>query len=227
MQKLIKSNVQALLKLPLFSEIKEDDLLVMLDCLGAFIKDYKKDEYIYLCNEDIESIGIILSGKVQMIREDMWGNKTILVNMISPELFGETSTCGSSMNATVSFEAVEESTILFVPFKKVMNSCPVTCEYHHKVIKNMVTLIADKNVRLMQKIDVTSKKTLREKIAAYLTLQAEKYNSMEFNLDMGRVQFAHYLNADRSAVTRELNQMAEEGLIEFHKNSFRIIGKLA
>lgn len=226
MKKLINDYVKDLIDCPLFIGIKEEDLKAMLRCIGAYVKEYKKNEYIFLCNDNIDSVGIIMSGKVQMIQEDMWGNKAILLNMTQKELFGETFTCGNNLNATVSFMAVEESIIIFLPFEKVMHYCSLDCIFHHRMIENMVTLIANKNTLIMDKINVMSKKTLREKIAAYLTLQAERNNSVYFDIDLGRMQLAEYLNADRSALTRELNAMAHDGFIDFNKNSFHILKEL-
>lgn len=87
----------------------------------------------------------------------------------------------------------------------------------------MVTIIASKNVTLMDKVDVISKKTLREKIATYLLQEAGKQNSPYLDIPLGRVQLAEYLCADRSALTRELKMMKEEGFIDFDKNSFHIL----
>ncbi|MFW5629709.1 MAG: Crp/Fnr family transcriptional regulator [Acetivibrio ethanolgignens] len=226
MTKRMEGYIPELNKMPLFSGIKEDDIVNVLSCLGAFRKEYKKREYIILCDDDVHSVGVILHGKVQMLREDMWGNKSILTSMITGELFGETFACGSLLRSTVSFLAVEETRVLFLPFEKMMKSCTMSCIFHHRLIENMVTLIADKNVQLMEKIDIISKNSLREKILAYLLFQEEHQQSPYIESPLGRVQLAEYLHADRSALTRELNLMKKDGLIDFEKNSFRITGKL-
>ena len=75
----------------------------------------------------------------------------------------------------------------------------------------------------MEKIEVTSKKSLREKILAYLSIQSQRNNSTYFEIPLGRVELAEYLCADRSALTRELNNMRNEGIIDFDKNTFRIL----
>lgn len=223
---MISEYKEKLLLFPLFYGIKDVDLGGMLTCLNANIREFEKDEYVYRDQEEIKSIGIIIKGRVQMIREDMWGNKAILVNMAESELFGETFACGSNMNASVSFVSMEDSIILFLPFERVMHSCSMTCVFHHRMIENMVRLIADKNALLMEKIDIISKKTLREKIATFLACQAEKNESRTFDIHMGRIELAEYLHADRSALTRELNAMQTEGLISFEKKRFQILKRL-
>ena len=87
----------------------------------------------------------------------------------------------------------------------------------------MVRLISAKNVTLIQKIEVISKKTLREKILAYLSIQAQVQGTRYFEIPLGRVELADYLCADRSALTRELSSMKADGLIDFDKNVFRIL----
>jgi CRP-like cAMP-binding protein len=139
------------------------------------------------------------------------------------ELFGESFSCGMDRNATVSFWTTTDSKILFLSFRRIMCSCSMSCKFHHRLIENMVTLIAKKNVALMDKVDILSKKTLREKIATYLLQEAGKQNNSYFDIPLGRVQLAEYLCADRSALTRELNTMRDEGLIEYDRNTFHIL----
>ncbi len=212
--------------IPLFSGIAPKDLSAMLGCLGVHLKSFEKGEYIYLRDNDILSVGVVLSGTVQMIREDVWGNKALLVNMKKGELFGETFVCGDLHNRLVSFVAGGKAVVLFAPFKRVISSCSQSCAFHRRLIENLIVAIADKNVTLMEKVDIISKRSLREKIFEYLSLRAEYAGKMSFDIPLGRVQLAEYLHADRSALTRELNLMAEEGLIDFHRNTFRILKSL-
>jgi len=226
MQNFCKDYYPELLSMPLFCGIEEKDMETMLNCLCAYISEYKKDRYIILCQDEVKVVGIILSGKVQMIREDLWGNKTLLVSMGKGELFGETFSFGEHRKATVSFLASEDAKVLFLSFGHIMQTCSMACKFHHRLIENMVTLIASKNIALMDKVDILSKKTLREKIATYLLQQVGKQDKTYFDIPYGRVQLAEYLCADRSALTRELNTMRDEGLIEYDKNSFHILKNL-
>lgn len=88
----------------------------------------------------------------------------------------------------------------------------------------MVSLIADKNKQLMEKLAIISQKTLRKKILTYLSLQIQQNNGKnKFTIPLGRLELANYLNVDRSALTRELNNMKKEGIIDYSKNTFKII----
>ena len=213
-------------EIPLFNNMTEEDIDSSLKGVGAFFKEYKKDEFISLENDKLRCVGCILEGSVQMVREDIWGNKAMLILIGKNELFGETFACGSDTTAYVSFVANEMTKVLFLPFDRVLHTCSSACGHHQSLLTNMITLIAEKNARLMAKIDVISKKSLREKIAAYLMLEASNQNSKYITIPLGRVQLAEYLNVDRSALTRELNQMRDEGLIDFHKNTFRILKEI-
>lgn len=226
MQNFCKDYFPELLSMPIFYGIEEKNMETMLNCLGAYIREYNRNRYIILYQDEVKVVGIILSGKVQMIREDLWGNKTLLVSMCKGELFGETFSCGAHRKSTVSFLASADAKILFLSFGHIMQTCSMACKFHHRLIENMVTLIASKNIALMDKVDILSKKTLREKIATYLMQQAGKQNKTYFDIPYGRVQLAEYLCADRSALTRELSTMRDEGLIEYEKKSFHILKNL-
>lgn len=216
-------DMRQLTRLPLFSGIREEQLPIMLECLGGYQKCYQKNEIIYLESHEVRNVGAILSGTVHMIKEDSEGYKTLFISMKAGELFGESFACGSHLDSQVSFLAAEPCTILFLPFYRVIHSCKMTCTFHHRLIENMVRMIGDKNVRLMNKIEITSKKTLREKILAYLRLQAKAQNCSPFTIPFGRLELADYLCADRSALTRELSAMKRDGLINYQKNTFELL----
>lgn len=207
---------------PLFHGIEPNNLKAMLGCTGYHIGYFEKGETIAFEEEHIRHIGIILSGAVDMIKEDLWGNKTMLVRMRKDELFGETFACGSDTLSVVTFVVSEKAKIIFLPFQKIMHTCKMTCVFHHRLIENMVQVIAAKNRDLMRKVEVISKKTLREKILAYLSLQAQLSGERYFEIPLGRVELAEFLCADRSALTRELANMRSDGLIDYDKNMFRI-----
>ena len=208
---------------PLFSGIKTEDLKAMLGCIGYHIGTFKKGDIVAFEEENIRHIGILLSGAVDMVKEDLWGNKTMLVRMRKDELFGETFACGEDNLSVVTFVVSEDAKILFMPFDRVMHSCTMACVFHHRLIENMVHIIANKNRDLMRKVEVVSKRTIREKILAYLSIQAQAQESRYFEIPLGRVELAEYLCVDRSALTRELVKMKEDGLIDYDKNCFRIL----
>ena len=207
----------------LFDGISPEDRKAMLGCIGYHIGAFRKGDIVAFEEENIKHIGILLSGAVDMVKEDLWGNKTMLVRMRKDELFGETFACGEDNLSVVTFMVSEDARILFLPFNRVMHSCTMACQFHHRLIENMVHIIAGKNRDLMRKVEVVSKRTIREKLLTYLSIQAQIQESRYFEIPLGRVELAEYLCVDRSALTRELVKMKEDGLIDYDRNSFRML----
>lgn len=208
---------------PLFDGISPEDRETMLGCIGYHIGIFQKGDIVALEEENIKHIGILLSGAVDMVKEDLWGNKTMLVRMRKNELFGETFACSEDNLSVVTFIVSEDAKILFMPFDRVMHSCTMACVFHHRLIENMVHIIANKNRELMRKVEVVSKRTIREKLLTYLSIQSQVQESRYFEIPLGRVELAEYLCVDRSALTRELVKMKDDGLIDYDKNCFRIL----
>lgn len=204
----------------LFEDIKETELTSMLNCLGGVIKEFKKSEFIFIEGFELKQIGVIIEGTVHMVKEDLWGKKMILASMKSGEIFGESFVCGKYGSSLVSFQAAENCKILFLAFHRVLCSCNKSCSYHHKLIENMVTLMARKNMTLMNKMEILSKKSIRERVLTWLSQQAQLNGSERFESPMGRIELADYLCVDRSALTRELSRMKTDGLLDYHKNTF-------
>lgn len=207
---------------PLFSGIASEELKALLGCITYRVASVKKGEIISFEEEQIKQIGILLSGSVDIIKEDIWGNKTLLLRLGKDGMFGETFACGEDNSSVVTFLASESAEILFLPFYRVMHNCTMACVFHHRLIENMVKILAQKNRDYMRKIEIVSKRTIREKILTYLSVQAQAQGSRYFEIPLGRIELAEYLCVDRSALTRELAKMKQEGLIDFDKNCFRI-----
>ena len=208
---------------PLFLGIRPEDMDAMLGCIGYHVREYKKGEIIAFEAETINHVGLVMKGSVDMIKEDVWGNRTMLLRSYAEDVFGETFACGEDSLSVVTFVAAEDSKVMFLSFCRVMHTCTHACVFHQTLIENMVRIIARKNRELMRKIEVVSKKTLREKILAYLSIQSQAQGASRFEILLGRVEWAEYLCADRSALTRELSKMKDEGLIDYQRNWFEIL----
>ena len=209
--------------LDLFYGIKEQDLGAMMACIGGRVKTYKKGSFISLEADEMKWIHVVLSGTVHMLKLDIWGNETILSVIGENQLFGETFAGSSDPVASVSFRSAKNTRLLSIPFYRIMHTCTTACVFHHRVVENMVSLIADKNKALMEKLEIISQKTLRKKILSYLSFQSRKHDSDKFTIPLGRIELANYLCVDRSALTRELTAMKEEGLIDYSKNTFKLL----
>ncbi|MBR4017653.1 MAG: Crp/Fnr family transcriptional regulator [Oscillospiraceae bacterium] len=208
---------------PLFSGMTPEEQQAALHCIGYHIGAFPKGSIIALENDNIKQVGILLSGAVDMIKEDIWGNRSLLMRIYKDDLFGETFACGTDSQSVVTFTVSQDAEILFLPFCKTMCNCANNCGHHHKVIENMVRVIADKTRELLRKVEVVSKRTIRERVLAYLSIQSQLQKSRYLELPLGRLELADYLCVDRSALTRELAKMKEDGLIDYDRNCFRLL----
>ena len=208
---------------PLFSGIGPENMEGMLGCIGYHVREFQKGEVIAFEEESIDHVGVVMEGAVDMIKEDVWGNRTMLLRSYREDIFGETFACGEDSLSVVTFVAAQDCKVLFLSFCRVMHTCTHACVFHQTLIENMVRIIARKNRELMRKVEVVSKKTLREKILSYLSIQSQSHGAKRFEIPLGRVEWAEYLCADRSALTRELSKMKDEGLIDYHRNVFEIL----
>ncbi|MBE6924548.1 MAG: Crp/Fnr family transcriptional regulator [Ruminococcaceae bacterium] len=205
----------------LFDGIEPENYLAVLGCTGYHLGKYRKGDIVAFEAENIRHIGIILSGTVDMIKEDFQGDKYMLLRLGRDEVFGETFACGSDSASIVTFMVSEDSEILFMPFSRMMHSCSKACAFHHRLIENMLRIIADKNRELLQKVEVVSKRTIRERLLVYLSMQPCKSEYIE--IPFGRTELAEYLCVDRSALSRELVKLKAEGIIDYDRNCFRIL----
>ncbi len=208
---------------PLFDGIDPIDRKTLLGCIGYHTATFRKGDIVAFEEEYIKHVGIVICGAVDMVKEDVWGNKTMLVRIRKNELFGETFACGSDNISLVTYLVSEDAKILFIPFDRAMHNCTMSCTFHHQLMENMVRIIANKNRDLMRKVEVVSKRTIREKLLAYLSIQTQLQGTRYFEIPLGRVELAEYLCVDRSALTRELAKMKEDGLIDYDRNCFRML----
>lgn len=205
----------------LFHGIQEHELSDMLHCLGASIRSYPKDSFLLRSGDPFSSLGIVLSGAVVLLREDFWGNRTILAKVQPAEMFGETYACLKN-TSSVSVQADSDCKVLWLDIHRVLTSCSNACSFHTHLIRNLLSAMAEKNLQLTQKLQITSQRSLREKILSYLSAQSQLAENPEFTIPFSRQQLADYLAVDRSALSSALGKLRDEGILEFHKNRFRL-----
>ena len=206
---------------PLFQEIAFHDFEPMLQCLSARTVTYKKDEMILLSGNPVNFMGLILSGSIKILCEDVDGNSTILAKLSVSEVFGEVFAFAEVFHSPVTIVATEETEILFIDCNKIITSCSSACHFHTKFIKNMLKMLAQKSLMLNQKIEILSKRTTRDKLLCLFDQQRGVAN--KFTLPFNREEMAEYLCVDRSAMSNELCKMRNDGLIRFHRNEFEVL----
>lgn len=208
----------------LFRGILPADARQILSCLMATERQYKKGDIIFHSGEHAKNMGLVVNGSVEIVRDDFWGNRQVLGTAGAGELFGESYACMPDEVFMITAQAAEDCEILFLEIGKILSVCSPACEFHSRLIHNLLYVMAEKNLRLTRKIDHMGQRSIREKVMAYLSFQAEQQKSRSFPIPFNRQQLADYLAVDRSALSAELSRMQKDGIISFEKNQFTIEG---
>lgn len=204
----------------LFPGINDEELTGMLRCLNAKIVNFSKGEYILRPGDTVESIGLIVSGSIFIIQEDFWGNRNILSSIEQGQCFGETFACAPGAILNVSVVTQSQATVLFLNVKRILTICPSACAHHSRIIRNLLSDLANKNLRFNEKVTHLGQRTTRAKLLSYLSAEAQRHNRAEFDIPFSRQQLADYLSVERSGLSLELCKMRDEGLLEFNKSHF-------
>lgn len=215
--------MEGLERCPLFSGIAQGELELLLDCLAARVREYRKEAFVFRAGERASVIGIVLSGGVHVVQEDFWGNRTILTHVGPGELFGEAFSCAGTETLPVGAVTTEASEIMLIDYRKTITTCPSSCAFHARLIANMLQILAEKNILLTRKLEHIAKRTTREKLLSFLSGQAVQAGSSEVTIPFNRQELADYLCVERSALSRELSGMKRDGLLAYEKNRFRLL----
>ena len=209
----------------LFRGIGEKEFGQLITCLNAQIRTYQEEDYIFLSGDEVNSVGIVLSGMIEIMKENLAGNKHILAFLGPADMFAEGIVCTARRISPVTVRVKENAKILFIPYERVIKSCGNSCEFHISLIQNMMLVLGEKNVNLNRKLELLTLKGMREKIASYLMNEAGDRGSSMFQIMLNRTELADYLNVSRTSMCRELARMKDDGLIDFYGNSFKIMDK--
>ena len=218
----MKKEHRILGRCPLFAGIAEAEIEKILDCLGARTRKYEKNAFIFMEDDKLSSMGIVLSGGIHIVREDYWGGRVIVEHFMPGDLFAEAFSLAEA-RLPVSVMASEESEILLLEGKKIISTCASACVFHIRLVQNIIHSLAGKNMLLVKKMDILSRKTTREKLLAYLSAQAMQTKTSAFEIPFKRQELADYLSVDRSAMSAELCRMRDEGILKFHKCHFELL----
>lgn len=222
----MSENCEVLSQCPLFAGIKQNELDTMLSCLSPKLMESTKGDAVFLEGAPAEYVGIVLSGAVQVVREDYYGNRSVLTMAEPGDLFAEVFSCAGLESMPVSVFAVKPSRILLLNCKKVLTVCGNGCPFHHQLVTNLLQIVSRKNLALNQKIHVMSRRTTKEKVMAYLLEQAKRQNSAAFTIPFDRQALADFLGVERSAMSTEISKLKQAGIIDCKGSWFHIKSSL-
>ncbi len=204
----------------LFSGISEKELTVMLSCLRAEKKEFSKEAFLLRAGDTADSIGFVLEGTVLIMQEDIWGNRNILSKAGAGQTFAATYACTPGSKLNVSVVAETPVVAMFLNVKRILNVCSSACAHHSRIIRNLLSELAGKNLRFNEKLTHMGQRTTRSKIMSYLSAEAQRLGTYEFDIPFSRQQFADYLGVERSGLSLELGKLKRDGILDYHKSHF-------
>lgn len=207
----------------LFDGADKSEISTMIKCLGAVVKSYSKCEAIFCEGDKAGLVGVTLSGMVQIVKDDYYGNRNLLAIAQAGELFAEAYACAGADALPVSVIAVSDCKILLINCKKIITADNDACKFHYLIINNLLKIVSMKNILLNEKAEITSKRTTKEKLMSYLSAYAKKCGSSEFDIPLNRQELADYLCVERSAMSAEIGKLKKEGKIDCTKNYFKLL----
>ncbi len=215
--------IEDLTKTTLFSGIEQHDLKKLLTCIHARVVGYKKNELIVEQGSKVYDFGIMLSGHGRTFKVDAMGKVIIITLLKKYSEIGVILAASFDHKSPVSVQAQEDLSVLSIPYDGLITGCKYNCTQHNRLLRNYINIVAERGLVLHERIDCLLKPTIREKILSYLTRVSYEQNSRTFFVPVDRYAMSEYLNIERSALSRELSKMKWDGIIEFYKNTFKLL----
>ena len=212
-----------LLQHPLFAGIDRESLRSLMGCLSAKTESFAKGDPVFMEGDRAGLIGFVLAGSVQIVRDDYYGNRSLLMIAETGEVFGEAYACAGLDAMPVSGYAAQDSKILWLACRKMLTVCTNACVFHNTLVQNLLQVVAQKNLILSRKIQFMSRKTTREKLMAYLLDQAKQKGASEFTIPLDRQALADFLGVERSAMSAELSKLRAMGVLKSKGSKFQLL----
>ena len=206
----------------LFRGISPESLNIMLECLKPRIQRCKQREIVALYGTPFQGIGIVAGGSVALTKETYSGNRIILDILNAGAIFGEMVAFSDNKVWPVTVIAQDDSSLLFLPPDKILETCSNVCASHSTLIMNMLKILSNRALMLNKKIEYLSAKSIRSRVTNYLLDICRISGDTTFTIPMKRHELADYLNMPRPSLSREMGLMHKEGIIEFDGSSIKI-----
>ena len=215
---------EELQKSPLFQDISYDEYCRMLICFQAVQKSFRADELIYdFMSGEQDAVGVIERGEAALIRIDEEGVSTVMEELTTGGVFGRTLAFAGSNRDSLEVVCRTPCDVVFIDYPHILKRCHKACSHHSMLVQNMLRLMSDKAQSLSQRVDVLSRRSIREKLLCYFHQLAEKEGSDSFLLPFSLSTLADYIATDRSAMMRELKRLREEGVLQSDGRKFKLL----
>ena len=204
----------ALRRVALFHGMEDRELLSMLDCLGARLRQYSKGDVIFHAGDPATHLGAVLTGQVQVSRTKADGQRVVMGEIRPGGLFAESFACARAESLPVTVTAAADAAVLLIDCGRISAPCSAACTFHTRLISNLLQVLAEKNLSLAGKLGHLSGRTIRE--------QAARTGRATVTVPFDRQALADYLCVDRSALSRTIGALQREGVLTVRRDRFTL-----
>jgi CRP/FNR family transcriptional regulator, dissimilatory nitrate respiration regulator len=223
MVKIFKEYLEEISKASLFQGIERDALLTMLNCLKPRVCAYNRLDYIVTGGDAYESVGIVLKGAATVSKENAKGNRIVMTRLKQGDIFGEIIAFSRQMTWPATVQAQESCVVLFLSRGKIVGECDRICSWHRTLIQNFLRVISERAMMLNKKVEYLTIKSMRGKISTYFLEQYLKEGTATITLPLNRNELSDFLNVSRPSMSREMSKMRDEGIIDYHLTTVKIL----
>lgn len=216
-----EKTLELLHKNKLFDNITDDDTALCVKLMSGKTLTAKSGEIIMSEGDPADRIGIVLSGSVQIVREDYYGNRDLAAVIKRGGSFAEVFACSAVKTLPVTIESAGDCTVMLLDYARQSELSPYP--FYPQFVSNLLTVVSDNALMLNRKVEIISKRTTKEKIMAYLSHEAKRAGSNTFTVPLDRRSMADYLGVERSAMSAKLSELIKEGRIKVDKNTFTVL----
>ena len=210
-------------QIPLFRGIGDNEIRSLLQCLHARVQTFEKQQTVWEPMEKLPFLVLIQDGGLVVLQEDWRGNRIIAGDFGPGDFLGEKA-IGELDGCLPFFISVRaKTTLILIDHNAALSPCAQHCQAHLLLLRNMVDALLQKEVRLLYKVEYLSKRTTREKIMSYLSIQAIRQGTRRVSVPYTRQELADLLAVDRSAMCTQLTKMQEDGLIRYGRRHFELL----
>lgn len=234
-----EESYRALTRCRIMDRLTEDEIARLEELAGLRFQDFQRGEYVFSEGEKVTEISILLSGSVSITKDDPDGRRNVIAVVEPGEIFAETFVAAEYDSIPVNAVCEKDSQLAFISYRSLMSfgtphlpnqeDSQILARYRSddsirgRILDNLMKVLVRKNLIQNRKLQLVSRRTTREKLMAYLRMEAERAGSNSFDISLDRQGLADFLCVDRSAMSSELGHMRDEGMIEFRKNHFVIL----
>ncbi|MGM9533028.1 Crp/Fnr family transcriptional regulator [Intestinibacter sp.] len=202
----------------MFYDIKPEEILNFFKDIDYTIKTFSAKEIIALEGDECKYIGIILNGTLDIKR--MLSNKVVKMTSVGPgHLFGEVIVFSDVDKYPATVISSSKSEILFISKDNFIKFCYTHADFLEMFLKDL----SNKILILNKSIERLSYNSIRQKISNYILDEYQKQGSRFINISMTKQKLAETLGVPRPSLSRELINMKELNIIDYSKDTIKIL----